>query len=913
MKRVLYKPELKYKNMKTFYRIFGGKRVRRALVLFALVSSIQAISQPCSVPTEAFLTGNATICQGSTTDILINISGGVAPWRVIYSINGALQPEITGIISSPYIVTTGTAGDYKIEQVLDADDCTGAVTGSPVTIQVNPFPTSAGAITGNAAVCQSTNGVSYSVPAISNATGYIWALPSGATIASGNNTNSISVNFSSAASSGNISVYGTNSCGNGASSGLFVTVSPLPGAAGVISGSTSVCQGQSGLNYSVSPVSGATSYEWALPAGATITSGSNSNSITVSYSTSASSGPVTVRGINSCGNGSWSPDLQVTVNQLPGNPGPVTGSSAVCQGQTGVTYSVPAIAFANGYEWSLPTGASIISGANTNQITVNFSPAAVSGDILVRGLNGCGAGQWSAAFAVTVSNLPLAAGNVTGPALVCSNQTNLVYSIAPVAYAAGYEWQYPAGFTVSGPSNGSTLTLNASGATAGIVRARAVNSCGSGTWSPDLSLAVHPLPTANAGPDAQICATASHTLSGNATDYSSVSWSSSGSGSFVNQNSLSATYIPSPADVAAGSVVLTLTVTSASPCIGSTTDQMILTLLSLPVVNAGPDFSSCGTSGATLGGSMASNYGSLLWTTSGSGTFSNPAALHPVYNPDANDVATGSVTLTLTAYGNAGCAGESASDQMTLFLNPLPVANAGNAASTCEGESYTVTDATASNFGTLTWSSNGTGTFTNNGTLNPTYTPSLADAISGSVNLTLTATPLAPCLGNATSVKTLSITRLALANAGPDGNSCGNTPFTLSSASATNYSSLLWTSSGSGSFVNPGILNATYIPGAGDLVSGSVTLTLTLTGNSPCATPVSDDMVLSIGGEPTAYAGLDGQTCETTPFTVTTATATNYSAINWTTSGTGILSDAGSLTPTYTPSNADALAGIVTL
>lgn len=202
MKRVLYKPELKYKNMKTFYRIFGGKRVRRALVLFALVSSIQAISQPCSVPTEAFLTGNATICQGSTTDILINISGGVAPWRVIYSINGALQPEITGIISSPYIVTTGTAGDYKIEQVLDADDCTGAVTGSPVTIQVNPFPTLAGAITGNAAVCQSTNGVSYSVPAISNATGYIWTLPSGATIASGNNTNSISVNFSSAASSG---------------------------------------------------------------------------------------------------------------------------------------------------------------------------------------------------------------------------------------------------------------------------------------------------------------------------------------------------------------------------------------------------------------------------------------------------------------------------------------------------------------------------------------------------------------------------------------------------------------------------------------------------------------------------------------------------------------------------------------
>lgn len=126
--------------MKTFYKIFGGKRVRRALVLFALVSTIQAISQPCSVPTEAFLTGSTTICQGSSTNILLNISGGVAPWRVIYSINGSLQPEISGIVSSPYTIPATIAGVYKIEQIHDADDCPGTVTGSPVTIVVNPLP-----------------------------------------------------------------------------------------------------------------------------------------------------------------------------------------------------------------------------------------------------------------------------------------------------------------------------------------------------------------------------------------------------------------------------------------------------------------------------------------------------------------------------------------------------------------------------------------------------------------------------------------------------------------------------------------------------------------------------------------------------------------------------------------------------
>lgn len=633
--------------MKTFYKIFGGKRVRRALVLFALVSTIQAISQPCSVPTEAFLTGSTTICQGSSTNILLNISGGVAPWRVIYSINGSLQPEISGIVSSPYTIPATIAGVYKIEQIHDADDCPGTVTGSPVTIVVNP-----------------------------------------------------------------------------------------------------------------------------LPAGA---------------------------------------------------------------------------------------------------------------------------------------------GIITGPTTICSNQLNLVYSVSPIAHATSYEWQFPAGLTVSGPSNGSTITLNASGAVAGTIRVRAKNSCGNGAWSPDLVISIVPAPTVNAGPDGQTCFTANFPVNGSATNHSSVSWSTSGSGSFVNQNSLSAIYVPSAADAANGSVVLTLTATANTPCSNTVSDNMTLSLTGLPVVNAGPDFSSCGTNGVNLSGSSASNYSSLQWSSSGTGSFSNPAALHPIYTPSAADVAAGSVNLILTAYGNLSCSGESVNDQMTLFLNQGPAISAGNPASTCEGESYTITDATASNYGTITWTTSGTGTFVNNGTLSPTYTPSLADAIAGSVNLTLSATALAPCTGTVTSVKTLSITRRATANAGPDGTTCGTTPYTISGANATNYSSLLWTTTGSGSFVNPGILNATYIPGAADLVAGTVTLTLTLKGNSPCSVDVTDNMVLTISNLPVANAGTDGSTCEGTPFTISTASASNYATINWTSSGTGILNNPTTLTPSYTPSHADAVAGVVTL
>ena len=86
-------------------------------------------------------------------------------------------------------------------------------------------PSTASDITGTALVCQGQTGVNYSILAIDNATDYVWTLPAGATIATGINTNTIAVNFSSMATSGNITVYGTNACGNGiVSSNYTVTI-----------------------------------------------------------------------------------------------------------------------------------------------------------------------------------------------------------------------------------------------------------------------------------------------------------------------------------------------------------------------------------------------------------------------------------------------------------------------------------------------------------------------------------------------------------------------------------------------------------------------------------------------------------------------------------------------------------------
>ncbi|HYG38788.1 MAG TPA: T9SS type A sorting domain-containing protein [Cytophagales bacterium] len=84
----------------------------------------------------------------------------------------------------------------------------------------------AGSITGSGSVCAGRTGVVFEVASIANASTYDWSLPVGATIASGDYTNKITVDFASNASSGNVTVRGVASCGStGTSSSISVAVS----------------------------------------------------------------------------------------------------------------------------------------------------------------------------------------------------------------------------------------------------------------------------------------------------------------------------------------------------------------------------------------------------------------------------------------------------------------------------------------------------------------------------------------------------------------------------------------------------------------------------------------------------------------------------------------------------------------
>ena len=69
-----------------------------------------------------------------------------------------------------------------------------------------------------------------------------------------------------------------------------------------------------------------------------------------------------------------------------------------------------------------------------------------------------------------------------------------------------------------------------------------------------------------------------------------------------------------------------------------------------------------------------------------------------------------------------------------------------------------------------------------------------------------------------------------LAFAGMPAFMCGHSTVSLGEATAGNYSTLLWTSSGDGKFSNQSILNPVYTLGLNDYLEGTVTLTLTAEG-----------------------------------------------------------------------------------
>ena len=403
-------------------------------------------------------------------------------------------------------------------------------------------------------------------------------------------------------------------------------------------------------------------------------------------------------------------------------------------------------------------------------------------------------------------------------------------------------------------------------------------------------------PSATITGNTNICSGATLSLGTNASQGYSYQWTGPNGYTSTSQNVV----IPNATSINSGIYTL---IVSQGGCPGTPATATV-TVSSPPAPIAGPDITVCETvvsvslSGTAIGASASTTFS---WGTSGTGSFSNLTILNPVYTPSNADKAAGSATLTLTA-STLSCT--DVSDALLLTFSRVAVPYAGPDNSTCQSQPFTVSGASAPNSTSFTWSKIGTGNLLNITTLTPTYIPGAGE--TGLVTLTLTANSTLPCQA-ISDIMLLNVNPSPSAFAGMDESICAGSTYIVSGASASNNISFFWTEDGTGNLINTAGLTPTYVPGVNE--TGMVTITLTATGNAPCAM-VSGEMHLNILAPVSVTAGPDGTICSGSTYTISGATVTNAASYFWSSNGAGSLFPPNSLSPTYTPGTNET--GIVT-
>lgn len=99
-------------------------------------TSGEGIVRAYSTP-SAFISGSATICEHSSTNLTVTLTGA-APWKFSYRRNSDATIEVPNVMSTPRSVSVNLAGTYTLVEVFDKY-CQGTVSGS-ATITISPAP-----------------------------------------------------------------------------------------------------------------------------------------------------------------------------------------------------------------------------------------------------------------------------------------------------------------------------------------------------------------------------------------------------------------------------------------------------------------------------------------------------------------------------------------------------------------------------------------------------------------------------------------------------------------------------------------------------------------------------------------------------------------------------------------------------
>ncbi|WP_186279978.1 gliding motility-associated C-terminal domain-containing protein [Fluviicola chungangensis] len=382
----------------------------------------------------------------------------------------------------------------------------------------------------------------------------------------------------------------------------------------------------------------------------------------------------------------------------------------------------------------------------------------------------------------------------------------------------------------NGVTNGVPFTPGAT-ATYTVV-GTAANGC---TDTDDVLVTVNTTIPVNAGADQAVCIGQSVTLSG------------SGAQTYTWDNGVTNGVSFAPAST----MTYTVTGTDANGCTG--TDQILVTVNPLPVVDAGINQTVCSGQSVTLSGSGAQTY-----------TWDNGVTNGVPFIVNATQ------TYTVTGTNANGCTN---TDQVTITINPSPTVSGGVDQAVCLGTSVTLT---ASGAQTYSW---------NNGITNGvSFTPGTT------TTYTVTGTNSNGCTG--TDQVVVTVNPIPVVSAGANQTICEGSPVILSGSGATSYT---WS--------NGVQNNLSFVPSLG-------TNTYVVTGTTAAGCQNTDTVVVTVILVPnavlesnsplTGYPGLEVE------FTNSSTNANSYNfafgnGISYNTTNSSAEPDATYQTPgTYT-------------
>jgi len=272
----------------------------------------------------------------------------------------------------------------------------------------------------------------------------------------------------------------------------------------VISGPETVCAGTTNT-YSIPSVAGATSYTWGLPGGWYGVSSSNSISPTAGNTGGIVHVIVTYSGCVSAA------ILSVIVNQIPAQPGPISGPGRFCGDNFPPTYSVNPVPGATSYTWTLSPN--LFGSSTTNSIVIQANGYGIGqGTISVTANNACGSSPIQT-INIQVYGVPYCWHSLfTGPTPVCQGTTQC-YNFNCYDFSYSPYWRTDGNWTVSNWMQPCFVI----GATSGYIHVDLVSMDGFCTYYNVDELYVTvisnpPQPGAITG-NTTVCANSSHTYS----------------------------------------------------------------------------------------------------------------------------------------------------------------------------------------------------------------------------------------------------------------------------------------------------------------------------------------------------------------------------------------------------------------